>query len=219
MLNDNRGGAAQRASAGVPARGEGRRSHWFDRIVEEEALFRSIGLGRGRGRDHMSVPQPSVVEGPGEYVQVRFAPLVSSPGPGDRQFGSRVLLLPPVAPASVSFASGSYHFPVVGKNQDGNPDQSVTLNDLRVVRKQVGRVVVQRDPPPKPRRPCNIKQKRRRRLEFEEGLESSRWFYDPRGTWPSFAGRMPWMHSWSDVPVEAHGSGTRDVSCGPSLWA
>ena len=78
-------------------------------------------------------------------------------------------------------------------------------------------MVVQTDPPRKPRRPCNIKQKRGRRIELEEGLESSRWFYDPLGTWPSFAGEKPWMHSWSDVSVEEHGPGTRDVACGPSL--
>ena len=85
---------------------------------------------------------------------------------------------------------------VVGKNQDGNLDPSVTLNDgalsapsrsSRVIRKQVRHMVVQMDPPPKPRKQCNIKQKRRRRLELEAGLKSSRWIYDPFGTWPSFA--------------------------------
>ena len=42
-------------------------------------------------------------------------------------------------------------------------------------------------------------------MEFEAGLTSSRWFYDPLGTWPSFVGRMPWMDSWFDVVVETQG--------------
>ena len=62
-------------------------------------------------------------------------------------------------------------------------------------------MVVQTDPPPTPRRPCNIKQKRRRRFDFEQGLESSRWFYDPLGTWPSFDGRPPWMQLYLDVSI------------------
>ena len=78
-------------------------------------------------------------------------------------------------------------------------------------------MVVQTDPPPKPRKPCNIKQKRRRREEFESGIESSRWFYDPFGTWPSFGGCMPWMSPYLDVSIGAHGPGIREVSCGPSL--
>ena len=152
VLNDNRGGAAQRASAGELAREEGRRSRIFDHVVEQEALFRSIGLGRNR----MPVSQPLVVEGSGEHVQVRLAPLVFGPGPGDQEFGSRVFLPPPVAPGSVSSASGSGQPQVVGRNRDGNPDQPVTLNDgalsapngnSRVVRKQLRRVVVQTDSP------------------------------------------------------------------------
>ena len=132
----------------------------------------------------------------------------------------------PAAPGNVSFASGSDQPHVVGKNQDGNPDQSVTLNggapnapskSSRVTRKQVRHMVVQTDPPPKPRKPLNLKQKRRRRLELEAGLTSSRWFYDPLGTWPSLVGPMPWTDSWSDVSVETHGPGTREVSCGPFL--
>ena len=72
-------------------------------------------------------------------------------------------------------------------------------------------MVVQTDPPPKPRKQCNIKQKRSRRLELAAGLTSSCWFYDPFGTWPSFAHRM------FDVYVETHRHGTREASCGPSL--
>ena len=42
--------------------------------------------------------------------------------------------------------------------------------------------------------------------------------YDLLGAWPSVEGHMPWMPSWWwGVLVEAHGPGTRDVSCGPSL--
>ena len=97
----------------------------------------------------------------------------------------------------------------------------MTLNDgalnapntsSRVVRKQVKHMVVQTNPPPKPRKPCNIKETRRKRLELETGLTSSRWFYDPLGTWPSFADSM------SDVSVGEHGPGTREIACGPSLY-
>ena len=102
----------------------------------------------------------------------------------------------------------------------GQPLVVVTLNDgalsapnrdSKVVRKQVIRVVVQTDPPPEPKlkKPHNVKQKRRNRREREG--------YDPFGVWPSVEGHMPWMPSWSDVYVEGHGPGTRDVACGPSL--
>ena len=222
VLDDRRGAAAHVVSAGVLAREEGRRSRIFDHAVEQEALVRSILSNRNR----MQVPQPSVVEGPGEYVQVRFTPLVFGPASGDQEFGSRIFLPPPVTPGNVSSACSSGYPRVVDRGRDGNPDPSATLNggalsapsgSSRVIRRQVRHMVIQTDPPPTPRKPCNIKRKRRRRLELEAGLKSSRWFYDPLGTWPGFAGRMPWMHSWSDASVEAHGLGTREVSCGPSL--
>ena len=150
-------------------------------------------------------------------MQVGCAPLVFGPGPGDQRSASYVSLPPSEAPGDVSSTSGSDCPHVVAKVQDVNPGPSVTLNagalsapsrNSRVVRKQVGRMVVQPDPPPKPRKPCIIKQKRRGR----EVLTSSRWFYDPLGTWPSFAERM------SDVSVGEHGPGTREASCGPSLY-
>ena len=164
VLNDNRGEAARVVLAGVPAREEGRRGRIFDHAVEQEALFRSI-LGRNR----MQIPQPSVVEGPVEYVQVRFTPHVFGPGPGGQVFGSRIVLPPSVAPGNVSSASSSGQPHVVGESQGGNPDPSATLNggalsapsrSSRVIRKQVRHMVVQTDPPPTPRKPCNIKQKR-----------------------------------------------------------
>ena len=68
VLDDRHGGAAHRLSAGVLAREEGRRSRIFHHNVDQEALFRSIGFGRNRGRDRTPSPQRSVVEGPGEYV-------------------------------------------------------------------------------------------------------------------------------------------------------
>ena len=106
------------------------------------------------------------------------------------------------------------------RNQDRNLDQSVTLHggalsapnrNSSVVRKQVKRMVVQTNPPPELtlKKPHNIKQKRRNRRELEK--------YDVLGTWPSVDGHMPWMHSWSDVSVEARGLGTREFACSPSL--
>ena len=45
-LNDGRGYTTRRASAGVPAKEEGRRNQILDHVVNQETLFRNIGLGR-----------------------------------------------------------------------------------------------------------------------------------------------------------------------------
>ena len=180
----------------------------------------------------MQVPQPSVVEGTSEIVQLRFAPHVSGLGPGDREFGScefpsRFFLPPLVNPGDVSSAFSSGYLRVDDKSRDGNLDQSATLNggalsapmgNCRVIRKQVRHMVVQTDPPPKPRKPCTIKQKRRRRLELEAGLKSFRWFYDPLGTWPTSAAGPAWTGQCLDIFLGEQGLGIREVACGPFLY-
>ena len=127
----------------------------------------------------------------------------------------------------MSSSSSSVQPRVASENQDGNPDRSATLDggalsapsrSSRVIRKQVRHMVVQPDSPPKPRQPCNIKQKRRRRSEFEAGLKSSCWFCDPLGTWASSAAGPPWTGRCLDIFVGGHGPGTREVACGPSLY-
>ena len=62
----------------------------------------------------------------------------------------------------------------------------------KVVRKFVVHVVVQADPSPSPREPDDRKERRRRRVDLEKGLN---WIF-----------------------IGGHGPGTRDVGCGPSLY-
>ena len=221
-LNVDRGSTARGVWAGVPAKEEGRRSHWYDHIVEQEAFFRSIGFGRDRGRDRMSAPQPSVVEGPGEEVLVRFTPLDSGPGPGDQGFGSRTLLPPLVIRRDVSSSSGLVDPRDVAKGQDGNPDQSKKWrwSNVRaaprigfgVPRPEVRHMVVQIDPPPQPtlKKPHNIKQQRRNRRERE--------MYDPLREWTVIWGRNPFRHPYLDVSVAEYFPGRREVACGPYLY-
>ena len=96
MLNDRRGVVTHSLSAGVPAREEGWRSSIFDHVREQEALFRSIT----QGRDQVPVPQPPVVQGPREDVQVRLTPHISG-GTGDQKFVSRIFGPSPETPGKV----------------------------------------------------------------------------------------------------------------------
>ena len=189
-LNGDRGSTARGESAGVLAREEGRGSRIFDHIVEQDAFFRTIGLGRDRGRERMPAPQPSVVEGPGGEVLGRFTPLDFGPGFGDQGFGSRTFPPPPVAPRDVSSSSGLGDPHDVAKGQGGNPDRSTIPGEQKwrwsnvrvaprtgfgVPRPEVRHMVVQTDPPLQPtlKKPHNIKQHLRNRRERE--------MYDPLG--------------------------------------
>ena len=52
-----------------------------------------------------------------------------SPCPYGSEFRTRLFDLPPAIPRNVSSASSSGCLRVVGERQDGNPDQSTTLDD------------------------------------------------------------------------------------------
>ena len=204
-------------SAGALAKEERRRSRMLDHVDEQDEWFRNFGLGC----DRMPVPQPSGVEEHRPHrVDYVFSPLVWYPRPEVIWSPVRLPSPPPVIPLDVSSASSSGDPRVVGGSLDVNPGQSTTLNgsalsapssDTKGVRKQVRHSVVQTDPPPKPRKPCNIKQKRRRRKEFEEGDESSRWLYHPFGKWP-----RPRVDTYPDCCVWAKVPGFHEVYCAPS---
>ena len=223
-LNGSCSSASREVSVDVPAREEGYES----RVVEErgphrvEYVFSSFilyprpGVTRsearlssaGGGFTGASKPSgaPGGAKGP-----------VMKPGAERMLMSDEAIGDPPLVTLRDVLPVVDSDYPCVADGgQDGNPCQSTTLTKgIRVVRKQVRHWVVQTDPPPKVPKPCNIKQKRRRQIDIDEGNESSRWFYHPFGKWQRWPLRR--MHDYIDFYVRANGPGFREASCGPPL--